>query len=1585
MKKIDRTYFICKTDEIKKNKRRLFALTLLFVFLISICNAYALTRADLTCDSANIAPTADFSVTKRKPIDIVIVTDYTGSKLSTLQNTLNNNKATATANGLSLQYNVINSNVNLGTQNSQVTINCYSRYIYFRYMQHNLSGYQAPGNVSKTDMVSYEYCELAPGESLPPFKKGSEVYYTSSYAEYQGMGFCYIGHNHTFYDPNNYSASKTDYLLIDQWSNGYDSTPSGYYVRSYDSFNYTATNYWSYSSSYQRDVTGDMYGLDFSQLNNINFRQGSEKYVLLITDNSNSVSYNLAWGNYYPFGSLRKNNLGSFIQNNDAHAYAICNNVAANINLSDYSSYKVNYSNSNATQDITIKELVNTFSTDGRVYDQGKIQVALDSIVNTNSKPGGNGNIDMVVATNKGSSIPSTFISNLKNTINNGNVDVYTTALDGSQGKEIGNLQKPSFKANTKTDYVYTGQGYANLILDGDGNLFVQGSNYCKFYPPYSTNDPSSYPPYKGLFGNASVDSYTDYTQIMSDVADAKFISSAYQEYYTMLVILKKDGTVWATGANIDGLLAPINNTSGEYTPQYVPTFTKINGLSNIKKFEYANYESNYRYWGFTARHIMMFFLSNDGKMYYLGYDPNGSYHPSTSDGNYKPVISTALIDNSISNVSDFAIKSDSWDYINTIYGCNNGAVYGRGRMYSIDVRSTDGWDLANTACRYLFYVPNGVRNVYHPQYGDGVEVITQNGDLYKTCKYSSYSTGLGKDETALTPKKILSDVKYLISKGSTSEYAITNSGNVYYWGYSPYVASGVLGYNSSSTYNFIYTPTLSNYINNIDYIYGDISNNLGFVIYKTRDGKFYYSGNSQYYRVFVNTPSLIYTNFTAIYPTAITPSVDLRINDYIYTNNQYGLMAVDLSGNLFAPSYDYTYNYTTGQSTYYFKKIDYGNVTAACNLTPVPIMGIDTEAIKSVELHQNSERYFVYISDSVSSDTTKAYSSYYPFGNLTDDFVNYLKTNNFNVYIIAPETALDFKLQAPYIPTTIQTKSLRDTLTSVTKDAAQYTNTSSVIPLIAKKFSGVQQYGTNSIYLICNEDNLDYNTIYDDFEVDPKYAEQWYFGHDTDYFESGTGLASFANKWVTNPTMTFDKSGHYTAKCRFQDNPKSNDDFSNYRLWSGDSPAFDIFVHYRPIANFAISLSRSGSNYVPAVTDLSYDLDHLSRADKGIVEVKWQWRINGNSTWFAGMLPATISSNTIYYLKMEVRDLEGAWSTPYVGTIDTSIVDLTPTVDANPQSYNGNQDLPVTITANDQGENDFNHTNYKWTQSISKPTSGWSSSTQKVFTNTLNMEGTFYLHMEVFDNAGHSFYRYRGPYTLIKNRPPAVNLTLSPSFIYESDNVTVHINHSDPDGDNLNIVLEQRFNSGSWNTIYTANNVLAGTPTTHVINTVSVGTYELRVTVTDKASVTATDSITFTPNALSITGFINHTALWNEHRITYNTSKGGNSNSPRAYNVFFPGERFLIAATTTVINPQSSVTASSVNVKINGQYYSTNLTNGGSNNWSGSIWHDDMIRWGNQDVTFNFTVTYSNGAIKTDSVSVRIIDDEYWRQHMKF
>lgn len=179
--------------------------------------------------------------------------------------------------------------------------------------------------------------------------------------------------------------------------------------------------------------------------------------------------------------------------------------------------------------------------------------------------------------------------------------------------------------------------------------------------------------------------------------------------------------------------------------------------------------------------------------------------------------------------------------------------------------------------------------------------------------------------------------------------------------------------------------------------------------------------------------------------------------------------------------------------------------------------------------------------------------------------------------------------------------------------------------------------------YVLLDEE-LDITANYDDYENDPQLAIRYSYNHDPGYFDNTLGFAENMGVYMTSPLLSFSKSGKYEMNISVRDNPKNSTEFDNYRLWSYPHNMV-LFVHRKPIPIFTVSLTKNGANYNTVYTENSYDLDHTSRPDKGIVQKIWYYREETSSTWIAGKLPSTIPANKTYFVKLEVMDMEYVWA----------------------------------------------------------------------------------------------------------------------------------------------------------------------------------------------------------------------------------------------------------------------------------------------------------------------------------------------------
>jgi hypothetical protein len=183
-----------------------------------------------------------------------------------------------------------------------------------------------------------------------------------------------------------------------------------------------------------------------------------------------------------------------------------------------------------------------------------------------------------------------------------------------------------------------------------------------------------------------------------------------------------------------------------------------------------------------------------------------------------------------------------------------------------------------------------------------------------------------------------------------------------------------------------------------------------------------------------------------------------------------------------------------------------------------------------------------------------------------------------------------------------------------------------------------------------------------------------------------------------------------------------------------------------------------------------------VSIADTGgsmIYDVKYRWTNTSSkptSGWTVtyGSFSAIQNQDKIWYLHIEATDNAGnitytAVSIPHIS------------INANPtslpwQNISAVVNLTTTIT-----NGSFSKISYRWTNSITKPTASWTSSTNSNINTTQSSTGIWYLHAETYATGGQSAYNYFGPYLIDKIAPTiSVDKTNAESIDPIKVNVTI-------------------------------------------------------------------------------------------------------------------------------------------------------------------------------------------------------------------
>gem|GEM_PF-2196167 len=1044
-------------------------------------------------------------------------------------------------------------------------------------------------------------------------------------------------------------------------------------------------------------------------------------------------------------------------------------------------------------------------------------------------------------------------------------------------------------------------------------------------------------------------------------------------------LILLGNGELWGRGTN-----AFINNDYYGYgllcqdtTTRYHNNFVKI--TDNVKHAYLCSYPV-----------YTIYIVKNDGTLWVVG--AKGRYiDKRTSE-------SKVLIYNTLTRIPEFTdVRSlafgifDTWDMFivsgNGVFRC-----------------STDWfWDLGFP--QKDPYAPVNAEYVYvSGSYQSAVlyYACTDNSIYFTTWKYDQQERGLKHQGSFPAP------IKDISSCNAEQNFAIVCEDNKIYRHdgalllavpVKQYIFNGrygliwVLGTDNIVYQKSSYSFSMYTFIKADKILYAQPNNGLGIII-RDLEGKIGFYGEISYANLLSTDDSLANKKAeNRSYPKIFDASVANTAVDYFQLGEKF--CYVTKRGEIcYNEAYMTNEKDYMGQYIWKFRTVNMGRFDALFNTSQKPIKAFPKSKLLNTELREGSERYFIYISDNVKEDTYYGEpSEYFLSGNLDYEILNYLNTNRFNIYVVTPEQARNIKLRYPNVLTEIQQLSLKELIYMSVMDSAFCKDIDTVRKLISKRYDTYTKQGSTTLTLLVNEESVRYNQVYRDFENDPKYSERWLYTHDPTYFDNSNGLDTNSDKWVNEPLYTFSKVGKYTVYAQFRDNPKDDNKFDNYRLWSNKSAPATIYVHRRPIALFSVQVvSKVGTNINLSYLDQSHDLDHnISRTDKGIAQWRWQYKKVDSDAWIEGKPNALPYNSGKFDIQLMVRDIEGVWSKPYIEQIDTN--NLPPSIDATPKTYSGYEPVKINITANDHGENDFAYMRYAVTKSTVSPNSNsidWKRVTDGIKEKNIiiDTEGTYYLHLEAYDLAGQIGKNMTGPYTVILNRPPTVSISYSPAYIYEGDNVEIYMKPVDPDNDTLDLVLEEKKDSGEFITVFTKSACASGSTQTYSITKISAGNYKYRVTVTDPYGETASESLSFMAYPLGINGFVDHTPIWKSNWINYNKHQQNIGKPVFENDTFFTGEKYVLSATTTKISPDSNVTALNVSVKIIERTYSPVLLDKQSSNYfTGEMWNEDMrgTRWRGKQATFLFTVTYSNGTVKTDSVVTNIIDDDYFRVKMSF
>ncbi len=259
------------------------------------------------------------------------------------------------------------------------------------------------------------------------------------------------------------------------------------------------------------------------------------------------------------------------------------------------------------------------------------------------------------------------------------------------------------------------------------------------------------------------------------------------------------------------------------------------------------------------------------------------------------------------------------------------------------------------------------------------------------------------------------------------------------------------------------------------------------------------------------------------------------------------------------------------------------------------------------------------------------------------------------------------------------------------------------------------------------------------------------------------------------------------------------------------------------------------------------------------------------------------------------------------------------------------------------------------------------------------------YIVVRVYDGYDWGDWSAAKYFYIETNRPPTGDFAWTPPVVYEGDTVRFNAVVGDPDGDALSVVFRLTSPSGEKSDYaYVCNSPYVPQPGP-ILKMTEPGAWTATMTVSDGKAPAVTVTKTVRVGALGMKGFVLHTEEWENNRLAYNAKY----DPDRPPGTFWAGEAFVLEATATDTEG-SDTKAKSVAVRMFGDNFKA-LTAADPvrrTNWSGLLrsadTNIDFAKLKDGVYAFEFTATYSNGTVKTDTVTIAISGtvDGYVRVH---
>lgn len=158
---------------------------------------------------------------------------------------------------------------------------------------------------------------------------------------------------------------------------------------------------------------------------------------------------------------------------------------------------------------------------------------------------------------------------------------------------------------------------------------------------------------------------------------------------------------------------------------------------------------------------------------------------------------------------------------------------------------------------------------------------------------------------------------------------------------------------------------------------------------------------------------------------------------------------------------------------------------------------------------------------------------------------------------------------------------------------------------------------------------------------------------------------------------------------------------------------------------------------------DTSYDIDHTSRADKGLVDKEWSWKEVGETTWHNGQLTNGQSTKD-YLVRLRVRDMDGpsnlgVWSDYEIVLITNSPMPPIAQFSVNPITLPIENNLTITDTSYDPNGHSIVQWEWKLYKDGNLVGTYTSANPQSSINSSININGIgdYKITLQVRDSSG--------------------------------------------------------------------------------------------------------------------------------------------------------------------------------------------------------------------------------------------------------